>query len=232
MLRKMNNLNKTLEEIFQILSSCRKLELNECPVRVNYAQIITPIGDMSPVLFNHKSKLKNQIIDITSIKRLIEVLNHNDSIIRLNHIGFCYKVASQENEKKRIAEIVQKTNFHLYQEESNDDGLWLFIGNTKKWEKPLLELLPIEKSDDRWVEYFLPHIQFDVDTNLTAEDINKLAKKVFSKNITPYHIIIDGITYIVRNRLGVIDGVNIFLDLATNSRNVKFHRQNILRKIS
>jgi hypothetical protein len=131
-----------------------------------------------------------------------------------------------------LIKLVQKTSFHLYEEESNDFGLWLFMGNINNWQNFLVEFVPVNKSQEIYDE-FLPHIQIDVDTKLNASEIENLIKKYFGGEVKPYRIaVINGITYIVRLELGILDGVNIFLDLATNSRNVKYHRENFLKKIS
>lgn len=227
----MQNIFQTLKEIIDILSSNENIDFNESLVEVNDSQILTPIGDVTSVLFKQKSKLENQIIDLDLLKKFLKVLDDNHTIIRLNHIGFGYRVESQQVEKQRLIDLVRKTDKYLYEEESNDFGLWLFLGNTENWEKPIVEFVPVEV-DRPQIDYFLPHIQIDVDTTLNANEIENQLKKVTDEKIKSYRIaIINGITYIVRCRLGVIDGVNIFLDLATNARDVKFHRQNIMKKI-
>jgi hypothetical protein len=221
----MKNIYQTLQDLIRIVGPC--------PVTITDSNIITPIGDVSPILFAHKSKLENQLVDLSLLQNLIIAMDTNNSIVRLNHIGFGYRVKSQQQERLRLIALAQKTDVFLYEEESNDFGLWLFLGNTGVWENPLIEFVPVEKVDDPDIDYYLPHIQIDIDTTLTAVEIEKIIKTIFGDAIKPYHVaVINGITYIVRNRLGVVDGVNIFLDLATNSRNVKYHRQNILKKIS
>lgn len=228
----MKNLYQTLDKVFQLLSLSKKLQVSDCPVRVTEPQIITPIGDIAPVLYRQKSKLKDAIVDLNLLKDLIVRLDDKKSIVRLNHIGFGYRVKSQQIERQRLIHLAEKTDQYLYEEESNDFGLWLFLGNTNIWENPLIEFVPVE-ADDTQIDYYLPHIQVDIDTILKANEIEKIVTDVFDNTIQPYRVaVIEGITYIVRNRLGVIDGVNIFIDLATNSRNVKFHRQNFLKKIS
>lgn len=228
----MKNLYQTLDKVFQLLSLSNKIQLSDCPVRVTDPQIITPIGDVAPVLHRQKSKLKDAIVGLNLLKDLIVRLDDNKSIVRLNHIGFGYRVKSQQTERERLIHLAEKTDQYLYEEESNDFGLWLFLGNTNIWESPLIEFVPVE-ADDPKIDYYLPHIQIDIDTTLNANEIEKIVTDVFDNTIQPYRVaVIDGITYIVRNRLGVIDGVNIFIDFATNSRNVKFHRQNFLKKIS
>lgn len=226
-----NELLKTLKTVLNILSRNSQLSFkNNDLFAISTTEIITPVGNILPLLFIHKSKLKNQIVGMDNLIKLVDILSKKQSIVRLNHIGFGYRVKSQELEKHRLANLVKKTDFHLYEEKSNDTALWLFLGNTEKWDKPLIEFVPVENNHEI-IDYLLPHIQIDIDTKLNSVEINEIIKKVFNNDIKPHHIIINGITYIVRNRLGVIDGVNIFLDLATNSRNVKLHRQNDLKKI-
>ncbi|MEK7078574.1 MAG: hypothetical protein AAB929_00740 [Patescibacteria group bacterium] len=226
----MKKLNTTLNEIIEVISSNKNINFADSLIKLTESQIITPIGDISEVLFSRKSKLKDQIVDIRLLKNLMTVLNNDNSIVRLNHIGFGYRVKSQQIERQRLINLVQKTSQYLYEEESNDFGLWLFLGNTQEWEKPLIEFVPVE-ADHPEIDYFLPYIQIDIDTTLNAREIDKVVKEVFNDIIKPYHIIIDGITYIVRNRLGVINVVNIFLDLATNARNVRLHRHKYLKKL-
>ncbi len=194
-------------------------------------EISTPVGDILPLLLEHKSKLPDHPFTFELLKLLIDKLNNDQAIIRLNHVGFCYKVSSQEKEKERLIGLIKQTKFHLYQEKSNDDGLWLFIGDTGKWEEPLIELIPVEKTKDKWVDYWLPHIHIDIDTKLTVKDITKSIGSIFHSSIKPYFITIDGVVYVVRNYVGTTEGVSFYLDLATRARNVQFARQHLLTKI-
>lgn len=227
-----NKLLESLRSIINTLSSNTKLNFdNEDLFKISSTDITTPIGNPL-ILLKEKSKLKDKIIDLNLLKDLVNYFNNDDSIIRLNHIGFGYLVDSKQSEKQKLVKLVQKTEFYLYEEESNDFGLWLFMGNTDKWQDILVEFVPVEKSNKNYDQY-LPHIQIDIDTKCSSVEIDNLIKKYFGNKITSYHIaVINGITNIVKIKLGVIDGVNIFLDLATNSRNVKYHRENLLKKIS
>lgn len=207
------------------------LNLNTNLLKIINNKIAAPIGDIVPLLTNHKSNLPNQLIDFNKLKKLAILLS--DSIIRLNHIGFCYKTNSQSQEKSNLIALTSKTKCHLYQEPSSDDGLWLFFGEADKLNQPMLEFLPVEKVTQwiKWKEYWLPSIHIDIDTDLNAKKTVSLVKEIFGKNFEPHLVIVNGITFIVRCRLGIIDGVNIFLDLATNARNVKFQRKNIWKQL-
>ncbi len=226
------NLTTDLQKIIRILSKNKNLEFSHPQLaNISKDKIITPIGDALTLFSNKRSKFSNDLVDLELIEELIDQLTDNKLIVRLSHIGFCYKVSSAKDEKIRVTNLAKQLNLHLYQEESNDDGLWLFVGDASKWEDPVIELLPIENTNDTYVDYWLPHIQIDIDTNLTGKEIDKIIRSIFGKMIIPYYIKIDGTTYIIRNRLGIIDGVNIFLDLATNSRKVKYARQDLWKKI-
>lgn len=207
------------------------LSLNAKLLKITNDKIVSPIGNIVPLLIKHKSNMPNDLIDFKKLKKLTDKLF--GSIIRLNHVGFCYKVDSQIQEKQRLVNLTKKTKLHLFEEPSNDDGLWLFLGEAEQWEKPMIEMLPIEKVTKwiEWKEYWLPNIHIDVDTNLDGKKIINLVKEIFGKSFEPHLIVINEITYIVRCRLGVIDGVNIFLDLATNARNVESQRKNVFKKL-
>lgn len=221
-----------LKKILSVLSCNDTLVLiNTKLFDLSDTEVSTPAGNILPLLLEHKSTLSDHPVNFELLEQLIDILNNNQSIIRLNHIGFCYKVSSQEKEKERLIRLIKQTKFHLYQEKSSDDGLWLFIGDTNKWDDPLIELVPVEKTKDKWVDYWLPHVHIDIDTALTAREIEKRVSSIFTSTIKPYLITIEGTVYSVRNYLGIINGVNFYLDLATNSRNVKLARQSLLKKI-
>ncbi len=227
-----SKLLKTLKIVIDILSVHKNLSFkNRDLFKISSSKITTPIGDPL-TLFKHKSRINDEIIDLGQLKNLIDHIRASDSIVRLNHIGFGYLVDDKQLEKQRLIKSVQKTNFYLYEEESNDFGLWLFMGDTGKWQNPLIEFVSVEKSNENYDEY-LPHIQIDIDTKYSSVQIDDLIVKYFDNKVKSYHIaVIDGKTYIIRVKIGSIDGINIFLDLATNSRNVKKHRKEFLKKIS
>lgn len=229
--------NKLLENFESILNavmqSAHLPSIQEDLFHLSNSAIITPVGNVFPLLLKHKSKLKDQIIDSLLFNEFISTLNKSDNILRINHIGFCYRVISQQEEKERISDVIKKQKtFHLYEMGSYDEALWLFIGNAKKWEDPMVELLPIEKTQDKWVNYWLPHIQIDIDTNLKAEEIIKTAEQIFKDKIKPYSMVYGGVVYTVRIRLGIIDGVNLELDIATNARDAQFSRHHLLNFIA
>ncbi len=222
----MENLSKVLLLIYKHFST---LAVSRNILDIHSDKIITPVGDAIKLFSIHTSPLGNIEINFSNVSRLITHLH--TSLIRINHIGFCYKVDSIGDERNRLSALVAHTKFHLYEEPSNDTSAWLFVGDTSDWQSAMLEFLPVEKTNDPYGDYWLPHIQIDIDTTLPANEIEKVVTEVYGTSIKLYPITIDGIIYIMRLPLGRVDGVNIFLDIATNARNVKYHRQNILKQI-
>lgn len=238
-----NTLHTILIDIFRILSFNPKLNFidnNSIKIETSKSDnlltlstntISVPIPNFYQTFSNRKSKLKDKIVDLKPVQQFVEKLSKENKFIRLNHVGFCYEVDSTEEEVKRIISSVKSNSLHVYEEPSNDRARWLFVGDLTSWSDPLIEFLPIEQSNEPWIEYWLPHVQIDIDTELTANEIQGYIKYFFKNEITPYNIVIDGTTYIVRCRLGSTEGVNINLDLATIKRDVKYHRENVLREI-
>lgn len=224
--------NKTLKKYSQKDKVVIRTTGNRELQRISSKGIITPIGIVPKSLFSKPSPLKDAFIDLHLLSAFIKNLSSIDAIIRLNHIGFGYKVDSQNKERKRIKKEASNNNWHLYEIESNDDGLWLFIGDTTNWQDPLVEFAPVAKTEDHYVNYWLPHVQIDIDTNLSESKLERIIHNSFKGDRTAIRsVIIDGIIYVMRIWLGIIDGVNIYLDLATKSRNTEFTRKNVMKKL-
>lgn len=197
---------------------------------------VTPHSLRGPVavasrLLTHPSPLRDVKPDDHDISRLGTVLEEKRAVIRLNHIGFCYKVASQQTERQRLMAEAQKKNWHVYEEPSVNEGLWLFVGNTESWKNPLLEFIPVAETKNRWATYWLPHIQIDLDTSLSEKEVKEILHSVFGRKAHSHTTAIDGIVYFVSVWLGIVGGVNFELDIGTNSRNTRYARQHILHRL-
>ncbi|EKD61982.1 MAG: hypothetical protein ACD_52C00327G0011 [uncultured bacterium] len=97
---------------------------------------------------------------------------------------------------------------------------------------PLVELVLLEKTDDKWKNYWLPHFQIDLDTFLHGDEIEKLITETFQGKVKPYRLIeTNGFIALVRARLGVISGVNINLDMGFEGRMTRHHRMKFLKQL-
>jgi hypothetical protein len=215
---------KQIETMYQLLGDDRIAKLGL--FRIENAKIATPLADDTlSSLFTYRSKRADEFVERPAIESLIAAIKAGSGYKGINHIGFHYKVVSKEDEVKRIAQEASGKGYHTYQEPSSDDAAWVFVGDISEITNPLLEFLPHNgKTNDKWVDYYLPHIQLDIDTGLSPDEIEVLVKKFIHKPFTPYSIKIDGITYIQRVNLGCVEGVNIMLDLSTNNRDINYRR--------
>ncbi|HUB93808.1 MAG TPA: hypothetical protein VMB52_04870 [Verrucomicrobiae bacterium] len=186
-------------------------------------KLVTPIAGDTMSLFTYRSKRVDEVTSYSVIKELIDAIKDSGDYKGVNHIGFCYKVSSKEDEVRAITQSASSKGYLAYQEPSIDDADWIFVGDLSDITNPLLEFLPHEgRTDDKWIDYWLPHIQFDIDTGMAPEEIEILVKRFICKPFTPYSIQIDGVTYIQRVNLGCLEGVNLMLDLSTNNRDINY----------
>src|SRR5688572_7856173 len=138
---------------------------------VKDGRLVTPIADDVTSLFTYRSKRADGLIGQSTVSRLLAAIKASNGYKGINHIGFCYKVASKEDEIKRITVEARDHGYTAYQEPSNDDAAWIFVGDLSEITNPLLEFLPHEgQSGDQWIDYWLPHIQFDIDTGLSPDE--------------------------------------------------------------
>lgn len=213
-----------IQAIYRLLDDDRIQELDLLTIKND--SLASPIAPDMLSLFSYRANMPDKFRDRIIIDGLIAKIKASGNFKGINHIGFCYKVASKEAEVKRLVGVAKDKSIPIYQEPSIDDGDWLFAGDITDITNPLLELIPHEgNTNDKWIDYWLPHIQFDIDTKLSPEEIKTTVKKFIHDPGVPYSIQIDGITYIQRVHLGCVEGVNVFLDIATNNRDPNYRRQ-------
>lgn len=237
-------INQELIKIFQTLSDNKDINfVNNGEVkignqvgeilRISEQVIKSPINDIEKLLVSKISPLPDQLPEYELLSQFIGELNKLKAIKGLNHIGFCYHVSSQEQEKSRLLSETLPGDVFLYEEPSNDLAKWYFVGNTDNWESPMIELLPAESNNYTFIDYWMPHIHIDIDTTLDENQIESLLYKIYDGDPKPFRCtVIDDVIYTVRTRLGIIDGVNLFLDLSTNHRDIEYSRKNILKRLT
>ena len=230
-----------LYNVLNILAPLNNLEklsdssivLNNRLLKMTPNHIRSPVVNLKDRLEKYPSPLEDEFISLDTFSLFVDELKKQNSLVRVNHIGFCYKVTSIKIERQKIVKQIEKTPLHLYEEPSNDAAAWLFIGDVKNWQDPLIELLPVENTNDSWVNLWLPHIHIDIDTTEDAQSISDISNKFFKNSITPFNVtVIEGVIYTVRLRLGIASGINIDLDLATNKRDVEYARTKLWKRVA
>jgi len=212
-----------IQNIYRLLADDRLESLGL--FHIEDSKLVTPIAEDALSLFAYRSKKADEIISYSVIAELINAIKASSGYKGINHIGFCYKTTSKENAVKATTKEASNKGYSVYQEPSIDDAAWIFVGELSEVTNPLLEFLPHEgKTNDKWIDSWLPHIQFDIDTGMSPEEIETLVKKFIRKPFTPYSIQIDGVTYIERVNLGCLEGVNLMLDLSTSNRDINYRK--------
>jgi hypothetical protein len=240
----MNSLYSELIKVFKALSKIEKLNFvkdQAVEISCHAGQLLniktdlltSPVDHLLESISSKKSPLSDQSPDYPVLEQLISELEKAQAIKELNHVGFCYHVDAQDTERAKLLSETKDTTFKLYEEATDDIAKWYFVGDTSTWEDPMIELLPVESKNETFIDYWLPHIHIDIDTTFTEEEIENLIYRLYEGDPKPIRItVIDGVVYTIRLRLGVLDGVNLFLDLSTKNRMVEFSRKNILKQIS
>ncbi len=166
---------------------------------------------------NRKSKLTNCLVEEKDFMLFIMRLAEESKIFSLNHIGFCYQVESRTEERKRLSKLAREHNHQLYEIVSDESALWLFMAKYSPDNEPILEFLPVESSNGFYDDYWLPHIHIDLDTMILKEKLKYLIHGSFKgKRSANISVADNERVYQIRLWLGVIDGINLCLDMTTD----------------
>jgi hypothetical protein len=200
-------------------------------IYITSEQITLPLHGIAERILSNGTT-PDKFVDLGSIEEFIKQLSAVSAIKRLNHIGFCYTVDDQNQERQNLVEQTCGTKWNLYEMQSTDAALWLFLGDTTYWQDPMIEFLPVRQTSEDWIAQHLPHIHIDLDTTLDAPSIEQLANQCLGdKRSAVPMVVIDGIIYQMRIRLGSVHGVKIMLDLSTRARDTRSARTTYLQKL-
>lgn len=241
----MDKFQKTLLDISKVLSDNFQLGIfrnGQLDVRCSSGKSLLKVDSNSfefidegilKLMADNKSKLTDALLNFDDIAVFCKTVRERSDNIALNHIGFCYQVASKYQEKKRLLEISKNKGFNLYEIYSNDPSLWLFIGSDLVSKDTVIEFLPVERTNDYYADYWLPCVHFAVHTELSAVEIKYITHEIF-KGTTRAHptVIFGNVVYQSRIWLGVVSGINFCFDLFTNElRSLSESRRNLRRII-
>jgi hypothetical protein len=172
-------------------------------------------------------------VHIDQVASLMSALKRASPVVCFNHLGCCYSVPSQTSERKLLTDQVAQTDWHLYEMQSTDEALWLFVGDATDQTDPLIEFLPIEHAYERWGVHWLPHVHIDVTTHLTGEQIKRFVWTAFAgTREAQVTVAIEGIVCQLRVWLGVVAGIEILLDIGTRARDTDFNRSDLLKQLA
>jgi hypothetical protein len=187
------------------------------------------------ILFVNKmnllEKIKPRIMktDILESQKIRAFLNEiSPSFIRLNHVGVSYYSEDPIEEIKKYQDTIKETGLKIYQEQSESlYEKWYFIGDRKRYETPLCEIVLNSASND-WYKDWLPAFQIDIDTSLSMEELEKISEKHFGKNFWKWKLDIPDYGIVLAMAIiGEINGVKLTFGVGTNLRNIELQRKSM-----
>lgn len=142
--------------------------------------------------------------------------------ITLNHLGIGYYT---DNIQKEVQKLKTLTHGLLYKESSGTDTKWLFTGDVTKPKTLLFEFV-LKEVKKPTLSSWTPHLQFDFDTNLSIDILEKILSKHFGADWIKRRIGSPQYgTPLVMGRMYSVGGVKVYLGIGTTDRNRDWHRR-------
>ncbi|MFO0704041.1 MAG: hypothetical protein U0525_04945 [Patescibacteria group bacterium] len=209
--------------------------INGLPLRIGKNILVNGL-DISSILSRNLSPLEDKVEDFSRIQSFIALSKTRKFHINLNHVGFCYKSDNIEHEKATLLSFAKANNLYLYHETSHGFDPWFFVGSKIDKTLPMIEFLPTTIIPEYWqssVDMWLPQIQIDIDTTIKADELEPFIRSVFDNNLLMFRLFeVDNMPVVYRVRLGVLDGVNINLDIGSDLRDTNNYRTKTLKLIT
>jgi hypothetical protein len=203
-----------LETLKLLYNNTGLTELNPKLLSINNKEVRVA-GESLSSLIKHKSRLVDAVVDKKLLIKFIDFLSKESAMLDFCHIGICYLVNSLREEKEKIITLARTMDEPVYTMGSIDTALWYFIGNKHKL--PQIEFLPTKYVNDYYLDYWLPHIHLDLFTSLSSEVIKYKTHNIFKGSQRAHPTVVYGKKiYQMRVWLGVVEGINLTLDLKTN----------------
>ncbi len=194
----------------------------------------TIVNDHSNIIFTEPSALidEDEFLEQEIFVKLLKNIKSAGKLTRLNHVGFYIPVDSTIECKKNLMKETNSKGLKLYELESGFDIEWLFVGDKTYWRDPMLEFLPTPSYiKDKEIDYWLPSVHINIDTELFYEQIKQIVDKELEGKRVAVPIYYKDFVSQVRIWRGVISGINLHIDLNTSAVNTRYTRRVLLEEI-
>lgn len=215
--------------VFRLLHNYQDLLLQNNHITVTDTEVIISQNDRPYLRFSDSgidlfgidifSKLNNNNQNNwNNFDSFREFVNRIDKhFVKLNHLGFGYRINSLEYELADIRNHLTP-DFELVEEKSGDEknNRWYFIKHKSDRSVPKIEL--VLYLTDKYEDY-CPQFQIDIDTDKDFESIKNITDKLLGKDFFFWRYDIPGYgTIMAMGKVGQINGVNILAGVGTNLR--------------
>ncbi len=187
--------------------------------RTNFNHRLTPSKQSRLVTKIEPNVFSGFLRDLTSV-----------STVYLNHLGMSYYCRDIPTEVSQLQKTLGDNN--LYEEPSgNPTTKWLFIGDKDQPSKPMFEFVLNQRAKPV-LSSWTPHVQIDIDTTVSLEQLQKIIKKHLGDNWIKWSMSVEnwGVPLVV-GRLCSIDGLKVYLAIGTNKRGRQWHRTEGMKRL-
>jgi hypothetical protein len=233
-------INSTIIKLLQVLENFYQFKKNIISekegigikdlIKINSDRVlIAGRIDFEQKISNQGLTIKNQV-DLSKFNKIIK--NISSSIVRLNHVGISYFCRNIDKEVDQIKSQLSGSKWKIFEENSGDaKSRWFFVGDLLDWQDPLFEIVLTESKTEIYNDW-TPHFQIDIDTNLSIEELIKIADKIYESNFFNWKLDIPKLGVVLAmGCLGDVSGTNFYLGIGTNLRKTEFHRKHLLKEI-
>lgn len=155
---------------------------------------------------------------------VLSVLDSNE--ISLNHVGFSIHVpnASIDTEVARIVDIIKNSTHKIYEDPAGkkENMRWLFIWDATS-DAPMCEIVLPKKCVG-----MKPHVQFDIDTKLSFDEIHKNISQYYGDNFLDWHLDIENVGRVLSMGTYQNKWIDLRIGIGNNLRSREDHRKSMI----
>lgn len=216
--------------IFELLYKLKDLLIKSSQTKISDKEILIlsnnknyfRINNSSIILFDlnilNKLYRNDSSLDWNKFHEFLKFIKAiNNNIVKLNHLGFGYRVSDINEELKKYQRLLPD-GFHIFEERSDDlaNNRWFFVKHNTNKLIPKIELIFYQT--DKYKDYY-PQFQIDIDTDLSYDVLKDYANKYLGKDFFFWNFDIPNYGIVMgMGKIGIINGINILVGLGTNLR--------------
>lgn len=151
-----------------------------------------------------------------------------DGLKALNHLGISYFDPNLEQEHKNLMHTVDDAGIEAHVDPDAPEGQeWIFLGHVDDWRSPLFEMV-LNQGEADPSDFWRPHFQIDLDTNLPWDQLKALTEKHFGDDFFQWTLDVPEVGVVVgMGVIGKVGDSKIALGLGPTKRNTEYHRRSL-----
>ncbi len=146
----------------------------------------------------------------------------------LNHLGISYFDPDIEGQRETVKHIADEAGIEFHEDHEAPEGQeWIFLGHVDDWRSAMFEVV-LNKGEPDPKDFWRPHFQMDLDTNLPWDQLKEIAEKHFGPDFFKWVLDVPQVGPVVgMGVIGQVGDSKIALGLGPQKRNTEFHRRSL-----